>query len=228
MKKITFTLMILCAFLINNINAQIMVGPKIGLNFSKSTNLTDPSTGKNVMNMGPVFGGVLNVGINDMFSIQPELLYVVKGDKYKNGSDYIKENGNFFEVPILVKASFGKEKFKGFVNLGPYFGYLMSGKTISKISGNKSDEKYKFDDYKGTNPDLSTYTAKTNRMDIGLAAGAGVLYKVGPGNVLAELRYDMGLTNQTKYDGTKPSGVKDHKYTALSLSFGYLFTLGGK
>ena len=62
-----------------------------------------------------------------------------------------------------------------------------------------------------------------NRFDAGLAAGGGVLYGVGPGNITADLRYQFGLTTITN---TSPdSRIKN---SVLSISIGYLFPLGSK
>ena len=226
MKKIKLLILALSAFCFFNINAQIMIGPKLGLNLASFSNITTTGSEKKVPNMGINFGGVFNFAFGDMFSLQPELLYSGKGCKTKDGDDYFSENTNYLEMPILFKGSFGKKDFKVFVNLGPYFGYWMSGKSIIKISGDKTTESITFDENQGINPDGSTYTAKPNRLDIGLAFGAGVLYKLGPGSLMGELRYDLGLSNLTKYTGTEPPDAENIKNRVFTISVGYLFKIG--
>nr|GFD13455.1 hypothetical protein [Tanacetum cinerariifolium] len=61
-------------------------------------------------------GGVAaNFGLNDMFSIQPEVLYSMKGAK-ANGTD-VRLNLNYIDVPVLAKISTGETGL--FFELGP-------------------------------------------------------------------------------------------------------------
>ena len=233
MKKIKLFIIVLSAFYFSNLNAQIMIGPKLGLNLASWSNVTLSNGDKKVPVMGINIGGVCNFSVNKMFSLQPELLYSGKGNNIKNGSYYDKEYINYLEIPILAKVSFGKDDFKGFVNLGPYFGYLMGGKdkwntpVVMGVGGSGS-QSIDFTKTTTDNLDGTSYTEQQNRLDIGLALGAGVIYKLGPGSLMGELRYNVGFSHMTKYGGTLPSGFDKDKNQnrVFAISVGYLFTLG--
>jgi hypothetical protein len=108
---------------------------------------------------GPYFGVFADYGVCKHWSIQPELNYSVQGGQ-KNGQQAIptaqfasyfppgyqlpeyfyanfssKARMNYLELPILVKYKIplgASWKFE--VNLGPYVGYLLNAKNITKDS----------------------------------------------------------------------------------------------
>lgn len=109
---------------------------------------------------------------------------------------------DYIEVPLLVRLDFG-EKNRFFVNVGPYIGFLFRAKALT--DGNS----YLFLDKDGTMPIVIPpgtqpleidFTADTDIKDslkdtnIGLTGGAGVSIPVGPGTVILEGRFQLGLT----------------------------------
>ena len=73
MKTIFFTL--ICLLLTSICSAQITLGPRLGVNFSKQ-NLDSPYE---IWKVGSLFGGVLNVPIKNDISLQAEFLFSQKG-----------------------------------------------------------------------------------------------------------------------------------------------------
>ncbi len=170
----------------SNKQKQFSMGPKIGLSFSTLTNL-DASYRTNVTDIVRMqFGIAFNFANRKVYSFQPEVLYFQKGGevKYNNNKyNYMKFNTNYFEVPAMFKFSFGGHELKGFLDIGPYLAYWASAMSIYRFGQNDTvvKESYVFD-----NKD-------DNRLDLGLCFGGGASYKVGPGKIVFDLRYDMGF-----------------------------------
>jgi hypothetical protein len=124
-------------------------------------------------------GGVMaNFALNDMFSVQPEVLYSMKGTKFDGGGD-LRLTANYIDVPVLAKVSTGATGL--FFELGPQVGFLASAKL--KDDSNSVDAK---DGYKS--------------VDFGYAAGLGFQAESGP---MVGLRYNGGFTSIDKDSNTK-------------------------
>lgn len=182
---------------------SISVGPRIGATFPKLNIGDEDDFNDEVQSMtGLQFGAVANVMVNDMFSIQPELLFVQKGFKLEEDGDYMKTRYNYLEVPVLAKFSFGTEELQGFVTAGPTAGYLVSGNAKLKMDDLKMDEDLEFSD-------------EDNRFEMGASFGVGLGYKLGAGTVNFDVRYGLGLTNLNE-EGKAKNRV-------LGISVAYLF-----
>ena len=104
----------------------------------------------------------------------------------------------------------------------------------NKVKENYSDPSYNYSfdttySIKFGKPDgAGANYSEPNRIDFGLAFGGGVLYKIGSGCLMAEIRYDLGLTHTTKYVGTKPTGtdLDESKNGVFTIAVGYLFKIG--
>jgi hypothetical protein len=133
-----------------------------------------------------------------MISIQPELLYSVKGEQRKENddSDY-KLNLSYIDVPVLLRVD-----AEGlFFEAGPQLGILAAAKF-------KSD-----DDSDDIKDDLNT-------VDFGYVAGVG--YQLEGGFNLG-LRYNGGITNIPKEE---EDGQIKARNSAFQFYVGYRF--GGK
>ena len=144
----------------------------------------------------------VNVGItryfkiNEFFSIQPEILFSMKGTKLSGSGDVtITENWetytynveedliyttNYLELPILAKFSIGDidNKVKPYFIAGPYVSYIISSKIKVKVKADGEKDKYKQknDVYKN--------------FDAGFDIGGGLEFSDG---FRIELRYQIGL-----------------------------------
>ncbi len=161
-------------------------------------------------------------------SIQPELLYIQKGYGLKSDESIQGINitttgryiANVIELPILAKYTFGEDAFKAYVNLGPSFGYLMNAKFKGKVEGGGTSVDF--------DEDADLDSERDNRLDIGLQAGAGIMYELGPGSLVLDARYGYGFTNYAKTpDGADRADFKSQSRT-IAVTIGYAITLGGK
>lgn len=89
---------------------------------------------------------------------------------------------NYLSIPILARFSFGKNKFKFFVNAGGYLGFIFdSNVRILTPTGYLAPSGF----------DIS-------RFDIGATLGGGISYTIGNRiNLSLEIRDNLGLYNLT-------------------------------
>lgn len=158
-----------------------------------------------------IFGliGELNLvqrGWQENFKDNPELSY--------------KRNLTYISLPIMTHIYFGSRRFKGFVNLGPEFSYMLS-------------------DSKSANFDYSDPTAAgipasrvarqmtmdiKNKFDYGITAGAGIEFYLRPRHSLVlEARYYFGLGNI--FPSTKADYFSASRASAIQVTLGYNFRL---
>ena len=184
----------------------MMFGIKGGLNLA---NITGDDVGDTSMKMGLVVGGSLCYNITEIFAIQPELLFTMKGAKETiEGEDgYLKLS--YIEIPLLLKVNLPTEgKIDPMLYAGPGFGILMS----SKISnGGEVDMK-----------DM------TKSFDIGIIAGAGIAYQLEKGAITVEGRYEVGMTtidnlDDAALDDLDLTDQPDIKNSVISFMVGYSF-----
>ena len=219
MKKSFSVFFLTFLFLSTACIGQVSVGAKLGFNLATMT--IDP--GFTSLGKGPALGfhggTVFNIGLSNMLSVQPEILFTQKGLKFSDNFISQTYTIQYFEFPVLLKFAFGNEEVKGFLIGGPFAGYSTSQKIVSRANDtliNKS--KIPFDS------DLEDDGYADNRLDLGLALGVGVQFKTGPGNIFAEVRYDISLNSVEKLKEV-PAGYSLVKNKVVMISLGYLYTL---
>ena len=175
---------------------DISYGVKGGLNVSS---VVGDGTDNLNMKTGIHAGGFVEFGINDHFSIQPEVLFSTQGAKSEadidndNINEDICTRLNYINIPVLAKIDI----LDGLsAQIGPQLGILASAK--NKIRDNDSSDVK--DSLKST--------------DIGLAIGLG--YEIEEG-VIFDARYNMGITDIAESDFT------DQRNSTIQFSVGYRF-----
>ena len=162
MKKL-LALILLTSLAFAPINAQdINFGAKAGINLSTlQPDLPDPAARTSIH-----LGGMAEISINEMFSIQPELLYSAQGVKDESDdNEFVRLS--YLTLPVLAKYYL----LEGLsVEAGPQFGFLLSAEF--EDNGETTDLK---DDVKP--------------VDVGFALGAG--YKLESGLNFG-IRYYLG------------------------------------
>jgi hypothetical protein len=115
--------------------------------------------------------------------------------------DKLNVSLNYFQIPLLVKYSFGK-KVKYFINAGPYFGYLYKYSYTTKNV---------FQTFMNSNSYL-------NSIDYGLASGLGLTI-----NSEKKLSFKIEFRNNL---GLKNISEKSNFYGAKNKNFSLLLNLG--
>jgi hypothetical protein len=203
-----FVLLATIFFSVVSVNAQFRFGVKAGGNFS-NLYTNDKGNGLNSDQYNGRFsyhfGGMLEYSLSDLFSIQPELIYLNHGANLKKNNSFLMQDGhitlNTLQMPINLKAQFGFGNYKLFAYAGPYLSYNIYGKVEGKVDGIPIDQ------------DLYSKDSKMKRWDYGIGFGVGIEkngFILGLGN-------QYGLQN---ISGSKPGKMKPGNIT---LSVGYFF-----
>ncbi len=164
--------------------------PKAGINIANQS-IKNVNGEKSKTSFQAGLGVNIQTGVKN-FSIQPEVNFISKGTKFKNSFGNQTYNFNYIEVPVLAKYSFGPV----YVNAGPSIGFLMG----------KSDK-------------IKAAYGKTKTIDFGLQMGAGVAIPAGPGKMIIDGRYNLGLSNISDEKGV------DVKNRGFAISLGYAIPL---
>lgn len=176
-------------------------GIKGGLNVSNlyvdDVDDENPRYGFNVGVYGQIFS-------NDVFAIQPEILFSTKGTRTEYselGFDGdVKFNLNYIELPILAVFKLGDAAE---IHVGPYFGYLLSANV--DVDGD-------FDDFEELDRD------NFKAWDYGLSAGVG--FNFGAAQVGA--RYNYGLQKLADSDAADTVlGDSKNSCAQLYVSFNF-------
>ena len=176
MKRLFFTLSSFFLLSIPVCSQTVRIGPKVGLNIANYTgNVNNEARSL----AGLHAGGLVEVEIMEWFSVQPELLYSVKGIRLAEVSIV----NNYVSLPIMAKF-YPIDGLYG--EIGPQMGFL--------ISANQKNQANKIN----TTQDYKT-------VDMGLSFGAGyVLRDLGLG---FGLRYYAGLSNIFRDNSRIKNGV---------------------
>lgn len=153
-------------------------------------------------------GGLIQIPMGDMITIQPEVHYTQKGAsaEFDTGLGVVETEIalDYIQVPILFKAGLPlAEGFDFDFQFGPSLGFLMS--CSSSI-----------EDGEDTDCPDGTYKA----FDYGIIAGGSFAWAAGAGDVLVDIRYDLGLTAIGDQQD-----APDVKNSALQFLIGYAFPL---
>lgn len=125
----------------------------------------------------------------------------------------------YIQVPLLTHIYFGSKKFKGFVNLGPEFGYMIG----SSIDANFDYKNYTsiqgFPQGYRTNEQLNMEVE--NKFDYGIAAGVGVEWILKrKHSFFLEGRYYFGLGNI--FHATKRDFFAASRGMSIEVTLGYM------
>jgi len=214
MKKILFIIM--CLLISTSLFAiDIKTGLTAGLNLSSNTgsdwqDMVNEMGFSNDFRLGFEMGAFWEIPINDLFSIQPEINFLLLRTGCSGRTDfpiYDDYTGmmidyysakieygymtRIFEVPVLAKLNFGSDKAKFFILAGPIFSIL-----IGNIN-----ESYKMttDSYSYFGDDQSDSSIKPdNRVLWGGAIGFGFSIPTNDGRFILDLRYRTTFTNMLK------------------------------
>lgn len=182
---------------------EFAVGPKVSFGWTKgfgsyeweNTTYRYDTASK----MSTQIGGVFSLKVNDWFYVEPELvLHLGKGWEQYYVNEWVKIKYNVLELPILAKAKFDLGPGKIAAVLGPQIDIA-----VSRV--NVDGDKYSLD-----NQGL-------RRFSLSLVTGCEYELPLGPGDLVAGLRYAITLT-----DIQKSSNGKFRMYSILP-TVAYMF-----
>lgn len=208
MKKFMCVLMLatVAAFAASPLFAEgAQFGIKGGLNLANV--IGDDAPDNASMKIGFVGGAFMSYNFTEIFAIQPEVLFSMKGAKGDNDlGDEESWKLNYLEIPVLFRVNLPTDgKMDPFLCAGPAFGILMSA---------KAEDLDVKDDMK--------------TMDIGVVAAGGIGYQMESGTLSFEVRYEVGMTSVFNYDDAQldeweMTDQPDVMNSVLSFMVGYGF-----
>ncbi len=191
MKKL-LTILFVSFMLVSLSYAQMQLGVKAGLNLA---NLSGDDIEDTDARTGFAGGVFFMYQFSEMFAIQPEVYYTMKGATQKDvfpGVDATIK-GDYFEIPVLLKLiiPLRGSGIKPAIFAGPSLAFNTSAKIKIEADGESFEED--LEDIKST--------------DFGLVFGAGLGFPVGNGELGFDVRYILGLT--TVDDSAEEADVKN-------------------
>lgn len=169
---------------------------------------------QNNMTIGGSAGLFFQRNYKNALSLRTGIAYERKGSvAHKQGFDYLgnptgevktRVNYNYLTIPILARATFGKNG-QFFVNAGPYLGYLLRQSFVTK--GNTSNN-----------------TLNNKELDFGFTTGLGfsVPYKTKYAFSF-EVRNNLGLFNVSAIPVVNDGAIRTNSTNFL---FGFTYKIG--
>ena len=154
-------------------------------------------------------GGLVQIPMGDMITIQPEVHYSQRGASFEEEGVGSEIALDYIHVPVLFKA--GVPLAEGFdfdFLVGPSFAFEM-GCEIEPEEG----DSVECDDTEGF---------ERKSMSMGIIGGGSFAWAAGPGDLLVDVRYDWGLSNISDSEDDDAGDVKN---TAFQFLIGYAFPL---
>jgi opacity protein-like surface antigen len=185
MKQLLAVIVFLCLTSVAFSQTPMSFGFQAGLNLSNLSFDPAPTPSPSTRTAYGV-GALLEVGINEMFFVQPELMYLTGGAKFDATGGTATYKYDAFAIPVLVKAKFtAGENMKPYVFVGPELGFTMKSEQEITPTGGSS-----------TTTDMKDNTEK---MNLSIDFGAGSEYNLDAKTALfLDARYSLGMTNLDK------------------------------
>ena len=204
------SLTFLLTLFIPPLNAQMQIGFKAGLNIANATG-DDANIGGTDLNSRTGFnGGIFFMyQFSDLFAIQPEAYYTMKGATADiMGIVDLTLSFDYIEVPVLLKLIIPVEgsNIRPTILVGPSLGFNTTAKLKLEADGESEETDLK-DDTKST--------------DFGLVFGGGIGIMIGKNELGFDIRYILGLSS---IDDTS-SNADDIKNAVISFNMYFGFSL---
>jgi len=207
MKKFFTIFFIIAAFTSLSL-AQMQIGPKAGMNLAS---LTGDAVEDSESKTGFAGGVFFMYKFSDMFAIQPEAYYSMKGatDKMDFGEGVTVDltyTLDYIEVPLLLKLLIPIQgsSINPAIFAGPSVGFKSTAKLKAEYEGDSEEE------------DIENVTST----DFGLVFGGGLGFPIGKNELGFDVRYIMGLAT---IDDTEDSD--DVKNSVINFNVYFGFTL---
>lgn len=213
-------------FIVTQIFANVSVGLKGGVGLSTWHGAREWANTKpyedQVVKYGFTGGLIIGIEINPHLAFRSEYLYVQKGRRIESKDSTVDRSIDYLEIPLFLEAGMPLGRFKVNMFAGPAFAFKIS--TDLEYEGvestvNEDELKEAFDN-------------GTNMLDVGVVVGLGCGIGAGPGSILIETRYTLGLlkifklTDEEEIEGRRfDYDLPQDKNSTLSLMVGYSIEL---
>jgi hypothetical protein len=222
------TLFLICtALLLSAPAAWSQVSVRAGINLASVS--SEPGISQEDLEEKSIVGfqaGIgFDLGVTDIFTIQPELIVIQKGGKRTysvRGNEFYEDEfrQTFLEIPVMAKIKFSTDENgegMGFYLLGgPFAGLALNGKYKGEtdILGIKDTFERDIEYSDETSEDYQ------KRLDWGVSFGGGLQF----GSLFLDARYNLGLNNLLDEDASNNNDNKPYLRTrGIGVTLGYEF-----
>ncbi|MCM1349013.1 MAG: PorT family protein [Firmicutes bacterium] len=195
------------------------IGGKAGVTFS---NMSFAPSIEQSMLQGISVGAVARYVEEKYFGLVAELNIEQRGWKEtfdETEFDY-QRRLTYIQLPVMTHIYFGSDKFKGFFNLGPSVGYLISDSRSANFDYNNPAA---VEGFPIANRHVNQMSMEIkNHFDYGICAGAGLeLIIKRKHSFILEGRYYYGLGNI--FSAKKKDEFSASRGTSIQVALGYMF-----
>lgn len=188
------------AVVLFNVAAFAQVSVQLGItagmtSFTEKIDVTNITVTQPDSKMGIVAGAVLDISLMELISIEPGILYSMRGAKVSDPTGTASDNFSYLAVPVHAKIKYITPMVKPYALAGMNLGILMSAKTKIEATGLPAIDV----DVKDS---MST-------VDIGLDFGAGVEFSLPKITPFVEFVYYLGFLELAKNPDPDVS-IKSH------------------
>jgi hypothetical protein len=191
---------------------RFLIGARLGAGFEINTADEDmvgsgysPKEKSNIAFNATLYGAFK---FNEMWSIQPEVNYMQNNGMEVSGQGYtVKIDYTTLDIPLLIRWNFIQSPFIAGVVVGPYVSLPISKLNLSI-------------GYRGSALDTTGFS-------YGVTAGFAFGPRVGPGNLIVDVRFLHDLASLMVCEDFG-EGMQDAKIgirRSINLTFGYEFSL---
>lgn len=195
------------------------IGGKAGMTLSKMA--FTPGV-EQTMKQGITVGIVARYTEEKFFGLIAELKIEQRGweEVFEETDFKYNRTLTYVQLPLLTHIYFGSDKFKGFVNLGPSFGYMIGSgissnfdyENPSSVAGFPIENRY---------VDQMSMPVST-KFDYGILGGIGIEFVVKKRHsIMLEGRYYYGLGNI--FPAKKRDVFSASRGNSIEVTLGYLF-----
>jgi hypothetical protein len=202
----------LSLLVVSAVQAQTGVGVRAGFNSSELSITVD---GQSVANLGShsgFHGGVdLSIALGQMISVEAGGIYSQKGATDSEGDLSLTIAMDYIDVPLMFAINVPTNgSVKPRIFAGAVASFEMKCKFSEKVSGEESQI---------TECDEEGFSRENTYFSAVFGGGVGI--GIGPGSLLLDLGFQLGMTNISDVEG------ENAKMNVFQASVGYRFPLGG-
>jgi hypothetical protein len=184
-------------------------GVKLGVNISDIRGMEGMSWAADLIDWKTGFcGGVfMSYKVNNWFTLQPELLYSMKGMKFGFLTESLLTISlDYIEIPVLAMADIPLEgTLRPFFYAGPVIGFNV-----------RSNIAVAFEDF-DAETDMGEFV---NGTEFSLALGLGLNIRIAGRDAILDFRYEPGLTNIFTSEVTDNAENTDWKNDTIAILLG--------
>lgn len=219
---------------------EVMLGGRTGINIASyrwdtATRNNSKITTKSAI--GPHVSFVAVMKVAPWFGVQAEAGYCQRGGKLHYDEETLQTQNaqgqtvtikdfhqqllyktNYIDVPIFARFQLGSDNFAFIGKIGPTFSLALNGTEQNTQDYNNAQdvEQDTFTETKKLNFDKDY-----NRFDVGATLALGTEIKAGPGAIIFDLRYILGIT-----DANKSKDLDERvKNRSIQIGAGYIVRL---